>query len=121
MVKAVIVEGQPLFREALTNIFHSRFPSIELADAANGEKAMEIMETFLPDLILIDIKLPGDNALELIQKIKTCFQRAVVIVLGTYDLPEYREMAYLHGANYFITKDSPLIDYFTLIESILST
>lgn len=121
MVRAVIVEGNPPFRQVLKNIFHSRFPSIALGEAANGKDAMDLIETFPPDLILIDIKLPGDNALELTQKIKTRYQKVVVVILGSYDLPEYREMACLHGADYFISKDSPVEDYFTLIESILST
>jgi DNA-binding NarL/FixJ family response regulator len=121
MVRAVIVEGNPPFRQALKNIFLSRFPSVALGEAANGKEAIDLVETLPPDLILIDIKLPDDNALELTQKIKTRCQKVVVILLGSYDLPEYREMACLHGADYFIPKDSPVEDYLALIESILST
>jgi two-component system response regulator YesN len=120
MVSAVIVEGNLSFRQALKNIFQARFPSVKLVDAANGKKAMELMDTFFPDLILMDIKLPGDHALELTQKIKAHHPKAVVVVYSSYDLPEYRERAFLHGADYFIGKDSAVEDYCTLIESILS-
>jgi two-component system response regulator YesN len=120
VVSAVIVESSLSFRQALKGLFHSRFPAVELADAANGKKAMELVERFLPNLILMDIRLPGDHAFELTQKIKARYPKAVVVIFSSYDLPEYRERALLHGADYFIGKDSPVEDYFTLIESILS-
>ena len=120
MTRAMVFVGNSAFQEILKNIFRSRFPSIELLEAVKGEKPMEKIEGFLPDLILIDIKLPGDNALELTQKIKNRHPEIVVILLSSYDLPEYREAAYRQGADYFMTKDSRIEDYFALIESILS-
>ncbi len=120
MVNAVVIEGNPLFRQALKNIFHSRFPSVSWGEAANGKEVMDLIETFPPDLILIDLKLPGNNAFELTRKIKTRYPQVVAIIFSSYDLPEYREKACLHGADHFICKDSPMEDYFTLIESILS-
>jgi DNA-binding NarL/FixJ family response regulator len=78
------------------------------------------VEGFLPDLILIDLKLPGHNALDLTRKIKTGHPEATVIFLCSYDMPEYRETASRCGADYFMVKDSPTGDYIALIESILS-
>jgi cytochrome bd-type quinol oxidase subunit 2 len=100
--RAIIAEGTPVFRQVLINIFHSRFPSVEWAEAANGKDAIGLIETFLPDLILVDIKLPGGNALELTRMIKMHHPKVVVIILGSYDFPEYRDMANLKGADYFI-------------------
>ena len=120
MTRAIIFEGNSTFQEILKNIFHSRFPSFELLAVADGIRAMEKVEGFLPDLILIDIKLPGDNALDLTRRIKTSHPEFTVIFLCSYDMPEYREMASRHGADYFMVKDSPRGDYIALIESILS-
>jgi DNA-binding NarL/FixJ family response regulator len=120
MTRAMIFVGKSAFQEVLKNIFHSRFPSVELLAVADGIGAMEKIESVLPDLILIDIKLPGNNALELIRKIETAHPEIIVILLASYDLPEYREAANRHGADYFMVKDSPVGDYIALIESILS-
>jgi DNA-binding NarL/FixJ family response regulator len=120
MTRAMIFEGNSTFQEILRNIFHSRFPSIELLAVADGMGAMEKIESVLPDLILIDVKLPGNNALELTRKIKTGHPEIIVILLASYDLPEYREAANRHGADYFMVKDSPVGDYIARIESILS-
>jgi DNA-binding NarL/FixJ family response regulator len=115
----MVFVGNSAFQEILKNFFRSRFPSVEFL-VADGMTAMEKIESLIPDLILIDIKLPGDNALELTQKIKNRHPEIVVILLSNYDLPEYREAAYRQGADYFITKDSSVGDYFALIESILT-
>jgi len=120
MTWAMILVGNSAFQEILKNFFRSRFPSVDLLVAADGMRAMEKIESLLPDLILIDIKLPGNNALELTRKIKTGHPEIVVILVSSYDLPEYREAAYRQGADYFMTKDSRIEDYFALIESILS-
>lgn len=120
MTRAMIFEGNSTFQEILKNIFHSRFPSLELLAVADGMGAMEKIESLLPDLILIDIKLPGDNALDLTRRIKTSHPEFIVIFLCSYDMPEYREMASRHGADYFMVKDSPTGDYIAMIESILS-
>ena len=120
MSRAMIFESNSIFQEILKNIFSSRFPSVELLAVADALGAMEKVEGFHPDLILIDIKLPGDNALDLTRKIKTSHPEFTVIFLCSYDMPEYREMASRHGADYFMVKDSPTGDYIAMIESVLS-
>jgi DNA-binding NarL/FixJ family response regulator len=120
MARAMIFEGSSAFQEILKNIFCSRFPAVELLEALQEEKAMEEVESFLPDLILIDIRMPGNNALELTQKIKSGHPEIIVVLFASYDLPEYQEAAKRHGADYFMVKDSPIQDYIALIESILS-
>ena len=121
MTRVMIFEGNSTFQEILESIFASRFPSAELFTVADAGGAMEKLEGFLPDLILIDNRLPGGKALDLTQKIKARHPESIVIFLCSYDMPEYREMAFRRGADYFMAKDSPMGDYIALIESILSS
>ena len=121
MARAMIFGGNSAFQEILKNIFGSRFPSAELFTVADAGGAMEKLEGFLPDLILIDNRLPGGKALDLTQKIKARHPESIVIFICSYDMPEYREMAFRRGADYFMAKDSPMGDYIALIESILSS
>jgi len=120
MDQAVIIEGNPLFRQALESAFHSRSPSMEVVSVGNGQKAIELMETFSPDLVFINVKLPNENGLELTRKIKSRHPDATVIIVSSHDSPEYRQAARLSGGDYLILKESPLEDYFGLIDSILS-
>jgi DNA-binding NarL/FixJ family response regulator len=68
----------------------------------------------------MDIKLPGENGLELTRKIKADYPETIIIILTSHDLPEYREAATRSKANYFLSKGSIATDeIFKLVESIL--
>jgi len=120
MVTALLVEDNVAFRESLRETLHSRFPALDVAEAGNGEQALQKIQTLVPDLIFMDIKLPGENGLSLTKKIKVAHPRVVVVVLTSYDLPEYREAAFQYHANYFITKASLSTKIVEVVESILS-
>ncbi len=120
MCLTLIVEDNAIFRRSLKEVLRTRFPTMAIEEAGDGKEALSKVQTFLPDLIFMDIKLPGENGLELTRKIKSCDQSKVVIVLTSYDLPEYREAAYQSGANYFFTKGLATGDeIMELVESIV--
>ncbi len=119
--RTLIVEDNPLFRQTILDILAARFPSMVLEEAADGETALERIDDALPDLIFMDIKLPGENGLHLTEHIKKIHPEVVVVILTSYDWPEYRDAAYKFGANYFIMKGSSTNkEIVELIESILA-
>lgn len=121
-LKILVVEDNTLFRELFKLTLQDRFPSIKIYEAVDGEEALQKVETLHPNLIFMDIKLPGENGLELTRKIKTSHPEIMIIILTSYDLPEYREAANRYKANYFFTKGpSATKTIFTLVESILPT
>jgi len=105
-VKILIVEDSHSFRQVLRESLHSRFPSVEIFEAADGEKVLQIVEAESPNLVFMDIQLPGENGLSLTQKIKARYPHIIVVVITAYDIPEYREAAFRYGANRFLPKDS---------------
>ncbi len=105
-LKVLMVEDNLAFRQFFKENLRSRFPSVEIFEAADGEKVLEIVEAESPNLIFMDIQLPRENGLSLTQKIKARYPHIIVVVVTTYDIPEYREAAFRHGANRFIPKDS---------------
>ncbi len=116
--RVLLVEDSTLFRQLFKETLHDRFPSVEIYEATNGEDALLQVETSRPNLIFMDIRLPGINGLELTRKIKTLHPDTVVIILTGYDLPEYREVS-RRCADYFFSKDSSTTEsIFTLIKSI---
>jgi DNA-binding NarL/FixJ family response regulator len=104
--RTLLVEDNAAFRQTLLDILSAQFPSIVIEEAADGKEAFQKIESSLPNLIFMDIKLPGENGLQLTQKIKAKHPEVIIIMLTSYDLPEYREAAYQYGANYFIVKGS---------------
>jgi CheY-like chemotaxis protein len=115
MCKILIVEDNDHFRQTL------RSPSMSFEEARDGSEALEKVNAFDPDLIFMDIKLPGQNGLELTKRIRHSNAEVKIIILTSYDLPEYREAARVGGANHFVSKGSSKAEeILALVENMLS-
>jgi DNA-binding NarL/FixJ family response regulator len=121
MVMTLLVEDNVTFRGSLKETLHSRFPTMKITEAGDGEEALQKIKASVPDLIFMDIKLPGENGLRLTRKIKIEYPDVVIVILTSYDLPEYREAAFQYHADYFITKASLSTEIVEVVESALSS
>ena len=121
MLRTLIFEDSVFFRQLLKETLHSRFPSMDIAEAENGKEALQKVESLRPHLIFMDIKLPGENGLELTKKIKARYSDISIIILTSYDLLEYREAAREYQADHFLSKGaSTKEDILTLVQSIIT-
>ena len=68
--RVLIVEDNPTFRHALAEILQAQFPEMVIAQAGTGMEAIEKIHDFNPDLVFMDVRLPGENGLEVTRKIK---------------------------------------------------
>jgi DNA-binding NarL/FixJ family response regulator len=119
--KTLIVEDNASFRQYFKENLQIRFPSMVIEEVGDGNEVLPKVDVLSPALIFMDIRLPGENGLQLTKKIKKNHSDIKIVILTSYDLPEYREAAFQYGANSFMTKDSlnwGEID--TLIKSISS-
>jgi DNA-binding NarL/FixJ family response regulator len=120
MIRAILVEDDNGFRQCVKKILSSRYPSLQLMEAGDGMEALSKIDLRSPDLIFMDIQLPsGINGLELTRMIRARNPYAIIVILSNHDLTEYQETAYRNGANYYISKESPIGDLFSLIERII--
>lgn len=120
MFTVLIVEDSRFFRQSLKQALLGRFPNIRVEEAADGVRAMEMLAAGVPDLTFVDIRLPGENGLELTRKMKHRHRRMPVIVITNYDIPEYREAAFRNGADFFVPKGSWTWNEITgLVEALL--
>jgi DNA-binding NarL/FixJ family response regulator len=121
MFKTLLVEDNAPFRQSLREMLCERFPRMIVEEAMDGEEALVKVESLLPHLVFMDIKLPGANGLEITRKIKEGFTTIKVIILTSYDLPEYREAAVQYGADHFLSKESSSReDILALVDTIYS-
>jgi len=119
MLKILVVEDNPVFRESFKQSLSSRFRSIVIEEAVSGEEAFEKVNVNPPDLIFMDLRLPGINGLEATRKIKAAFPEIRVAMVTGYDLPEYRQAATQYGIEGFFVKEAFKWDELeTLIKSI---
>ncbi len=119
MFKTMLVEDNSSFRQLVKNDLQSQFPSMDIIEAGDGKEAFQRIDSHHPNLIFMDIQLPGQNGLELTRKIKADHPEIIIIILTSHDLPEYREAATQYKANYFLSKDSKKSEIFKLVKSIL--
>ena len=117
-LKALIVEDNDMFRETVREILQTLFPSMGIDEATRGIEALQKIDMHHPELIFMDISLPEENGLQLIQKIKAGHPDIRIVVLTDYDILEYREAAIRCGASRFIPKSH--LDWKELVKTVRS-
>lgn len=121
MFKTMLVEDNSSFRQMVRNNLKDQFPSMDIIEAGDGIEAFQKIDSHHPNLIFMDIQLPGENGLELTRKIKTDHPDIIIIILSSHDSPEYQEAATRNRANYFLSKSSAGgREISTLVRAILS-
>ncbi len=102
--KILLLEDQGSFRQFIKESLHRQFPKMLIEDAGDGIEALQKVTSFTPDLIFMDIQLPGESGLELTKKIKGWHPHIRIVIMTLYDLPEYRKAAKRYGVQDFVTK-----------------
>lgn len=121
MFRTLIIENSYLYRKLLKETLQAKFPKMVILEANDGGEALREIEIATPNLILMDIRLPGESGLELTRRIKDQYPEVPIVILTSYDLPEYREAASRYKADHFISKSSATKEkIISLVESILS-
>jgi len=107
LIRVLIVDDQMVVCEGLQAIL-STAPDMEvLGSAANGEEAVEMAERLLPDVVLMDLKMPVMNGAQATREIRSRFAAVKVLVLTTYDFDEWVFDAIRSGASGYLLKDTP--------------
>jgi DNA-binding NarL/FixJ family response regulator len=106
MVTALLVEDNEYFRKSFKKILNDRFPLLLIVESGTCREALDFCLDSLPDLVFADINLPDGNGLELSRTLRQQYPNVTILILTSYDLPEYRQAALASGINYFFPKDS---------------
>ncbi len=107
MIKVIICDDQAIIRDGLEMLLKLE-KDIEVAgQAQDGTEAVEIVQKTQPDLVLMDLKMPGLNGIEATRQIRTRYPHVKVLVLTTYDDDEWVFDAIRAGASGYLLKDTP--------------
>jgi DNA-binding NarL/FixJ family response regulator len=107
-LRVLIADDDALTRTALRTIFDANDDLDVVAEATDGLEAVEAAGRLLPDVVLLDIRMPNLDGLEAARQIlASSSNRARVIMLTTFDLDEYVYDALKAGATGFLRKDAP--------------
>ncbi|NUR98386.1 MAG: response regulator transcription factor [Kribbellaceae bacterium] len=106
MTTVLIVDDQPLQRLGLRILLES-VPETQVAgEAGSGSEAVRRTAELHPDVVLMDIRMPGMDGIEATRQIVASGNRSRVLVLTTFDLDEYAHAALRAGASGFLLKDA---------------
>jgi DNA-binding NarL/FixJ family response regulator len=106
MIEILIVEDNADFREMLRSTLQSDFPFARISTAPEGMTALHSIGRKKPDLIFMDIRMPGKSGLELTREIKQRNPDITVAILTNMDSSEYRDAAFEIGADSFLSKET---------------
>jgi DNA-binding NarL/FixJ family response regulator len=106
-IKILLVEDQTLMRQGLKTILDLEPGMQVIAEAADGESGMRKALELRPDIILMDIQLPGINGVEATTAICAAWPEARVIILTTFDREDYVFQGIRAGALGYLLKDTP--------------
>lgn len=105
-IHILLVEDQTIVRNGIKMILEQDAHLEVVAEAANGIEALQQLESYHVDLVLMDIRMPEMNGIEASKRIKEQFPELKVIILTTFDDDEYAYETLKDGANGFLLKSS---------------
>ncbi|MEP7200688.1 MAG: response regulator transcription factor [Chloroflexota bacterium] len=114
-IKILIVDDHPIVRRGLHSILGDAKDVQVVGEASNGAEALTQIAALKPDLVLMDIRLPGADGVQITRRVRRDHPNVKVIILTTYDDDQHLYNAIEAGAHGFLTKHA---DYADLAESI---
>jgi DNA-binding NarL/FixJ family response regulator len=106
-MKILLCDDQAVIRDGLEMLLNLEKDVQVIATAQDGAEAVELAAQKQPDIILMDLKMPGVNGIEATRQIRAKFSNIKILVLTTYDDDEWVFDAIRAGASGYLLKDTP--------------
>ncbi|MEL6223243.1 MAG: response regulator transcription factor [Cyanobacteria bacterium J06627_8] len=107
MIRILLVDDQPLFRQGLASLLVLEDDLDVVGEASHGEEAIALAASHQPDVILMDVRMPGCNGVQATQEIHARYPWIRVLVLTTFDDDEYVFQSLQAGALGYLLKSTP--------------
>ncbi|WP_030864056.1 response regulator [Streptomyces sp. NRRL S-37] len=120
MTTVLIADDQPLQRFGFRMLLESQDDMTVLGEASNGSEAIRMTSELHPDVVLMDIRMPGLDGIEATRRIAATGDRTRVLILTTFDLDEYAYAGLRAGASGFLVKDARPEELLSGIRSVAS-
>jgi DNA-binding NarL/FixJ family response regulator len=118
VIKLLICEDQTLMRQGLVTILGLEPGLTVVGEAADGAEAVAQMRALHPDIVLMDVQMPGMDGIEATRLITAAYPDTRVIILTTFDYEEYVFEGVKAGAMGYMLKDSPAPDLIHTIRRV---
>ncbi|MFC7310071.1 response regulator [Streptomyces monticola] len=117
VITLLVVDDHPVVRDGLRGMFAAAAGFEVLGEAADGVEAVRLVRALDPDVVLMDLRMPGGGGVEAITELSRTGARAKVLVLTTYDTDSDTLPAIEAGATGYLLKDAPRDELFTAVRA----
>lgn len=107
MIRVLIADDHMVVREGLRTILDAAPDLLQVGEATNGAEAVLLVQETAPDVVLMDLRMPGMDGIEAIQQIKIRSPEVQVVILTTYDDDDLIVRGLRAGARGYLLKDTP--------------
>ena len=117
-LRAIIAEDDAALRCTLRQIVETRCEVI--AEAENGQVAVELAGALNPDIVLLDISMPILNGFEASQRIRNQLPHVRIVIVSSHSDPAYVEQAFRSGAQGYVFKGSAIVQLVEAIQDVIN-
>lgn len=120
MIKVMIADDQELIRDSLKIVLEQNEDMQVTALASDGEECLELLEKQQPDVILMDVRMPGLDGVQATRLIKAKYPKLRIIILTTFDEDEYVFNALKYGASGYLLKGVSVSELSQAVRTVVS-
>jgi len=117
-ISVILVDDQPLLRKGFRMVLEEEPGIVIVGEASDGAAAVELVACQHPDVVVMDVRMPGMDGIEATRAIIAAEPRTRILILTTFDLDEYAFGALRLGASGFILKDVLPSEFVRAVRSV---
>jgi DNA-binding NarL/FixJ family response regulator len=118
--KILIVDDHPILRKGLSMVINQEPDLMVIGEAEDAQTALEMIESLMPDMVIVDLSLPGVDGIELIKSIKLRHRDLPALVVSMHDESLFAERALRAGARGYIMKQEAVENMLIAIRRVLN-
>ena len=119
MITILVIDDHPIVRAGCKQLIQ-QIPSAKVVEAETGEEGYKLFQEIYPDMVLLDITLPGLGGLEILRKMRANRENAKILMFSMHEDPVFASRAMQTGARGYITKNNAADHLVEAVEKVLA-
>jgi two-component system NarL family response regulator len=117
-IRVILADDHPVVRDGLAAIVNQQPDMQVIAEAGDGEEAIKLYEQHLPDVMVLDLRMPKRDGVQVVQSVLERHPKACMLIMTTFDGDEDIFRSLSQGAKGYILKDAPRTEILTAIRAV---
>lgn len=117
-ISVILADDHPVVRDGLAAIVNQQTDMEVVAEAGDGEEAIELYERHRPDVMVLDLRMPKRDGVAVVQQVLQDYPKARLLIMTTYDGDEDIFQSLSHGAKGYLLKDAPRQEILSAIRAV---